>query len=65
MLNVDELLFVAYKKKAQFKLKSHIGPKIINTRATSREVEAILSVMKLKISFSWSYDPLDIISKLR
>ena len=43
MLNMDELHFVSYNKKAQFKLKAHIRPYIINTRAVAKEVDAILS----------------------
>lgn len=65
MLNMDEFHFISYKKKAQLKIKANIGPYIVNTRATTKEVEAILSQMIFKPSFSWSYDPLGIISKLR
>jgi len=65
MLNMDEVHFVSYKKKTQFKLKAHIGPYIINTRSATKEIDAILSQMKFKLIFSWSYDPQGIISKLR
>lgn len=64
MLNMDELHFVYYKNEAQFNMKAHIGPSIIKTRAEVKEVEAILSQIKFKLSFSWSYDTLGIISKL-
>lgn len=57
--------FISYKKKAQFKLKTHIEPYIINTRAATKEIDAILSQMKFKLKFSWYYDPRGIISKLR
>lgn len=49
MLNMDELHFVSYKKKAQFKLKANIGPYIFNTRAATKEVEAILSQSDLSL----------------
>jgi len=64
MLNMDEVHFVSYKKKAQFKLKTHIGPYIINTIAAAKEIDTILSQMKFKLSFSWSYYPQGIISKI-
>jgi len=35
-LNMDELYFVLNKKKPQFKLKAHVGPYIVNTRATKK-----------------------------
>jgi len=62
---MDELHFVSNKKKEQFKLKDNVGPYIVNTIATKKEVETILKQMKFKLSFTWSYDPLGIISKLR
>lgn len=36
MLNMDEVHFVSYKKKAQFKLKAHIGPYIMNTKVAAK-----------------------------
>lgn len=65
MLNMDEFNFVSYKKKAQFKLNSHILPYIMNPKATTKEVDSIFFQMKLKLSLYWSYDPLRIISRLR
>lgn len=38
MINVDEIHFVAAKKKSQFRIKSEIGPFIYNSRATGEEV---------------------------
>jgi len=64
MLNMDEVHFVSYKKKELFKLKTHIWPYIINTKVAAKEIEEILSHMKFKHNFSWSYDPQVIISKL-
>lgn len=65
MLNMDEMHFVSYNKKEQVKLKAHIGLYIINTKAGTKEVDDILSQMKFKLSFFWSYDPLGIIYKLK
>jgi len=62
---MDELHFFSNKKKAQFKLKESVGPYIINTKVVVKEVEGILKQMKFKPSFTWSYDPLGIISKIR
>ena len=65
MLNMDELHFVSSKRKAQFKLKAHVGPYIVNTIAIEREVDEILNHMKFKLSFTRYYDPLRIISTTR
>lgn len=42
MLNMDELHFVSNKKKSQFKLKAQVDPYIVNTKATTKEVETVL-----------------------
>lgn len=62
---MDYLHFVSRKNKAQFKLKAHIGPFIVNTRASVKEEDNLLKQMKFRLIFTWSYDPLGIISKLR
>lgn len=54
-LNVDEVHFVAAKKKSQFKLKAQVGPFICNTRAAGEEVDKLLKEMKFGLSFTWSY----------
>ena len=48
---------------SEIKLKAHVGPYIVNTRAAVKEVEETLKQMKLKPRLTWSYDPLGIISK--
>lgn len=65
MLNMDDLHFVSSKKKTQFKLKSHVGPYIVNTRVETKEVDKLLKEMKFKLKFTWYYDPLGIILKMR
>jgi len=64
-LNVDEVHFVATKKKSQFKLKAQVGHFICNTRETREEVDRLLKEMKFGLSFTWSYNPMGVISKLR
>lgn len=39
MLNMDELHFVSNKKKEQFKFKENAGLYIVNTIATTKELE--------------------------
>lgn len=58
---MDELHFVSSKRKEQLKLKAHVGPYIVNTRAVAKEVDEILKLMKFKLHFTWYYDPLGII----
>ena len=65
MTNMDYLHFVSNKKKYQLKLKTQIGPFIANTIAATKEEYFLLKQMKFKLCFTWSYDPLGIISKLR
>lgn len=62
---MDEINFVSKNKKSQFKLKVEIGTFIINTRVADKEVENLQIQMKFKSSFSWTYDPLGVISSLR
>ena len=63
MIDADEVLFVSAKKKSQFRIKSQIGPFICNNRATWDEAYKMLKEMKFANSFTWSYDPMGIISK--
>jgi len=63
MMNMDEFHFVSVKKKSQFKVKAQIASFIYNTRATTNEANLLLKQMKFKLSFTWSYDSLGIISK--
>lgn len=63
MINMDQLHFVATNKKARFKTKNHVGPFICNVRAVGNEVEKLLRQMNFKLSFTWSYEPLGVISK--
>ena len=65
MIDVDELHFIFTKKKAQFKIKTQVGPFICNIRAAGEEVDNILKGMGFIHSFTWSYDPAMVISKKR
>lgn len=65
MLNSDYIHFVVEKKKSQFWIKTQVGPFICNTRSAREEADKMLKVMKFTLSFTWSYDPRAIISKLR
>jgi len=62
---MDEIHFVATKKKSQFKIKTKVDPFICNNSATEEELDKLLKEMQFSIIFTWSYDPLGIISKLR
>ena len=62
---MDEIHFIAAKKKYQFKIKTKIGPFICNNRAVGEEVDKLLKEMQFSLSLTWSYDPLGVISKLR
>ena len=64
-LNEDEIHFVAPKNKSQFKLKAQVGPFICNIRATREETDRLLSQMNFDLSFTWSYDPMGVVSRLR
>jgi len=65
MLNSDDIHFAVVKKKSEFRIKTQVGPFVGNTRTVGEEVNRILKEMKFSLSFTWSYDPCDIISKLR
>jgi len=64
-LSEDEVHFVAAKKKSQFKLKAQVGPFIYNARAVGEEADRLLKEMKFGLSFTCSYDPMGMISKLK
>ena len=65
MIHADELHFVSAKKKSQHKIKAQIGTFICKNRAAREEVDKILKGMAFSHSFTWSYDPVGIISKKR
>lgn len=65
MLNSNDIHFVVTKKKSRFQIKTQVGPFICNTRLAGEEADKILKEMKFGLSFTWSCDPLGIISKLR
>ena len=65
LLNVDEINFIASKKKTQFKLKNQIGPFIVNTREAANEINVKLKEYKFPCSFTWKYDPQGILSAIR
>jgi len=46
-------------------LKAHVGHYIVNNIPKIKEVDEIIKKMKFKLSFTWSCDPLGIISRLR
>ena len=57
ILNVDEVNFMASRKKTQFKLKNQIGPFIVNNREAVNEINIKLKEYKFQYSFMWNYDP--------
>lgn len=65
MIHMDDLDYVVAKKKALFKIKSRVGPFVYNPRSPSKEADLVLKQMNFKLSFSWSYEPLGLISKIR
>jgi len=61
---MDEVHFVSIKQKSQFKLKAQFGPFKVNTEVSKKEVNDLLNQMMFKLSFTWSYDPLGVISSM-
>jgi len=59
MINSDLVHFTKAKKKAQLRIKDHLGPFVCNTREAWKATKQILeNALKLKKSFSWTpYDP--------
>ena len=58
MMNMDDFHFVSRNQKEQLNMNTHISPFIVNSRETMKEVDNLLKQMRLKLSFTWSYDPL-------
>ena len=65
LLNVDEINFIASRKRTQFKLKNQIGPFIVNNRKSANEINVKLKEYKFPYSFMWNYDPQGILSTMR
>ena len=65
ILNVDEINFIASKKKTQFKLKIQIGPFIVNNKKAANEIKVKLKEYNFPCSFTWKYDPQGILSAAR
>ena len=64
-MNSDDIHFVSLKKKQQLRIKGQIGSFICNIRGTREEVDRMLNEMKFFMSFTWHYDPCEIISEMR
>lgn len=65
MISMDEIHFVSGKRKSQYKIKTQVGPFIYNTRTIIDVVDSILRKFNFQASFTWAYDPFNIISRLR
>lgn len=65
MINMDDLHFVWAKKKDELKIKTQVGPFLYYSRAIGTEAETLLKYINFQLSFTWSYDPFNIISNLR
>ena len=63
MINSDQVHFTKAKKKAQLRIKDHIGLFIYNNREAGKAAEKILEDhMRLSKSFGWTpYDPHSVI----
>ena len=61
---MDEINFVSWKQKFKLKFKENIGPFVVNTRVAEKEVDNLLKQIKFRLSFSWPYEPLGIMSKI-
>ena len=59
MINSNLIHFTKAKKKAQLRIKDHLGQFVYNTREAWKAAEQILEDhLKLNKSFSWTpYDP--------
>ena len=53
------------KKKSQFRIKTHVGYFIFNSRVAGEEAKIRLKQMNFPLIFTWSYDPFGLVSKLR
>lgn len=66
MLNSDQIHFTKAKKKAQLRIKDHLGPFVCNNREAGKIAEGIIeTIMRLKKIFSWIYYPHGFISDRR
>ena len=65
IINLDEVNFLAARKKTQFKMKNQFGPFICNNREAGPKADKILQDMKFRNNFMWHYDPHGVINKLR
>ena len=65
IINLYSIKFLAAKNKTQFKLKNQIGPFICNHRYAEIEAAKLLLEYKFEFSFLWSYDPWEILRKMR
>lgn len=58
MLKSHQIHFTKAKKKAQLRIKDHLGPFVCNNRKAGKRAEEIIeTIMKLKKIFGWAYDP--------
>ena len=56
MINFDQINFSKAKKKAQLRIKDHLGPFVYKNKEAGKEAEAIIERLKLNKSFGWRYD---------
>ena len=58
MIYLDLIHFTKAEKKAQLRIKYHLGPFVCNNREAGKAIEGILeNHMRLNKSFGWKYDP--------
>jgi len=65
MIHVDDMHFMEAKKKVKFKIKAKVQPFVYNTRSAGKEGDLLLKKMNFKLSFTSSYGPFGLISKVR
>lgn len=65
MINVDDVHFLSAKNKSIFKIKTKVGPYVFNARTAGIEAELLLKKINFKPNFTWFYDTLGYISKMR
>lgn len=65
IISFDEIYFLAYMKKTQFKVKNQMGPFNCNNREAGPEANKLLQQMKVINNFMWHYDPHGVINNLR
>ncbi len=53
IINLDEVNFLAARKKTQFKLKNQLGPFICNNREARPKADKILQQINFKGNFMW------------